>query len=249
MSKNLGFVAVGAYGLIASFFAGLITRRLPEWLTYRILAWIAFVLLILIHVPGVIAGRVVTVKTIAFVSDAMNRLGDIGDWPNIENENVIVVNPPVVAALASAPFYKAYHHQPLPRTLRALVPGLTSFDVQRTDDKTLVFQSKASDIFFCDDVGPISGRYLCRTFNLLMGKPKYKKGDRYDLDDLTVEVLEVDASGLPSRVAFRFDTSLDSPDFHWLRFDLQAAKCEPYQPPYQPFKIPAIGQSVTLSGP
>jgi hypothetical protein len=64
-----------------------------------------------------------------------------------------------------------------------------------------------------------------------------------------VEVLEVDASDLPSRVAFRFNTSLDSPDFHWLRFDLQAAKCGPYQPPYQPFKIPAIGQSVTLSGP
>jgi hypothetical protein len=249
MSKNLGFVAVGAYGLIASFFAGLITRRLPEWLTYRILAWIACVLLILIHVPGAIAGRVVTVKTIAFVSDAMNRLGDIGDWPNIENENVIVVNPPVVAALASAPFYKAYHHQPLPRTLRALVPGLTSFDVQRTDDKTLVFQSQAPDIFFCDDVGPISGHYLCRTFNLLMGKPKYNKGDRYDLGSLTVEVLELDESGLPSRVAFRFNTSLDSPDFHWLRFDLQAAKCESYQPPYQPFKIPAIGQSVTLSGP
>jgi hypothetical protein len=30
MSKNLGFVAVGAYGLIASFVAGLITRRVAE---------------------------------------------------------------------------------------------------------------------------------------------------------------------------------------------------------------------------
>jgi hypothetical protein len=249
MSKNLGFVAVGAYGLIASFVAGLITRlnRLPECLACRILAWIACVLLILIHVPGAIAGRVVTVKTIAFVSDAMNRLGDIGDWPNIENENVIVVNPPAVVALASAPFYKAYHPQPLPRTLRVLVPGLTSFDVQRIDDKTLVFQSQSPDIFFCDDVGPISGRYLCRTFNLLMGKPKYKKGDRYDLYGLTVEVLEVDASGLPSRVAFRFDTSLDSPDFHWLRFDREKALV--FSQAYQPFKIPAIGQSVTLSGP
>ena len=29
MSKNLGFVAVGAYGLIASFVAGLITRPSP----------------------------------------------------------------------------------------------------------------------------------------------------------------------------------------------------------------------------
>jgi hypothetical protein len=262
MSKNLGFVAVGAYGLMANFVAGLITRpsppsshmgdsgamnRLPEWLTYRILAWIACVLLILIHVPGAIAGRVVVVKAIAYVSDAMNRLGDVGDWPNIENENVIVVNPPCVLALAYAPFYKAYHHQPLPRSMRTLVPGLTSFDVERTDDKTLVIQSQAPDIFSCDNVGPIRDAYACRAFNLLVGKPRCKKGDRYDLGGLTVDVLESDASGLPSRVAFRFNTSLDSPDFHWLRFDLRMALA--FSQPYQPFKIPAIGQSVTLSSP
>ena len=57
-----------------------------------------------------------------------------------------------------------------------------------------------------------------------------------------VEVLEMDSSDLPSRVAFRFDHSLDSPDFHWLQFDWQTKS-------YQSFKIPAIGQSVTLSGP
>jgi hypothetical protein len=57
-----------------------------------------------------------------------------------------------------------------------------------------------------------------------------------------VEVLESDASDLPSRVAFRFDTSLDSPDFYWLWWDWRTWS-------RQPFKIPAIGQSVTLSGP
>jgi hypothetical protein len=242
LSKNLGFVAVGAYGLIASFVAGLITRpsRLPEWLTYRILAWVACALLILAHVPGAIAGRVLAVKATAYTFNGMSRLCDVGDWPNIENENVIVVNAPLPLALAHAPFYKAYHHQPLPKTMRALVPGCTSFNVQRTDDKTLVIQSQAPDIFSCNNVGPIHGAYACRAFNLLLGKPKCKKGDRYDLGSLTVEVLESDASDLASRVAFRFDTSLDSPDFHWLQLGKQS---------YVPFKIPAIGQSVTLSGP
>ncbi len=243
LSKNLGFVAVGTYGLIACFIAGMISRpsRLPEFLPYRILAWVACVLLILAHVPGAIAGRVVAVKATAFFN-GVTRLIDPGDWPNIENENVIVVNAPCSIALAYAPSYKAYYHQPLPRTLRALVPGCTSFDVQRTDDKTLVIQSKAPDIFSCDNVGPIHGAYVCRTANLLLGKPKCKKGDRYDLGSLTVEVLESDASDLPSRVAFRFDTSLDSPDFHWLQFDRRTLS-------YQPFKIPAIGQSVFLPGP
>jgi hypothetical protein len=259
ISKNLGFVAVGAYGLIASFVAGLVTRpsppssrmgdsgamnRLPKGLGYRIPAWIACVLLILAHVPGAAAGRVAVVKVAPLLFNRMCLLSDLGDWPNIENENVIIINA-LPLALVHAPAYKAYHHQPLPKTLRALVPAGTSFDVQRTDDKTLVIQSQAPDIFSCDNVGPINSAYASRTLNLLVGEPRCKKGDRYDLGGLTVEVLESDASGLPSRVAFRFDTSLDSPDFHWLRFDWQTRG---YQP-YQPFKIPAIGQSVTLSGP
>jgi hypothetical protein len=57
-----------------------------------------------------------------------------------------------------------------------------------------------------------------------------------------VEVLESDASDLPSRVAFRFNNSLDSPDFHWLQ-------CDQRMQSYVPFKIPAIDQSVTLSAP
>jgi hypothetical protein len=49
--------------------------------------------------------------------------------------------------------------------MRTLVPGCTSFDVERTDDKTLVIQSKAPDIFSCDDVGPIHFAYTFRTCN------------------------------------------------------------------------------------
>ena len=249
MSKNLGFVAVGAYGLIASFVAGLITRLnpFPEWLACRILAWIACVLLLLVHVPGAILGRIATVKVTAHLRDGANRLCDVGDWPNLENQNVIVVNPPTALAVCFSPFYKAYHHQALPRTLRSLVPGCTGFDVQRTDDKTLMIQSQGPDIFFCENMGPIGGAYICRAGNLLLGDPKCKKGDRCVLDGLTVEVLELGASGLPSRVAFRFDTSLDSPDFHWLQFDIRMAVAS--SQPYQPFKVPAIGQSVTLSAP
>ena len=247
MSKNLRFVAVGAYGLIACFVAGLITRRLPEWLACRILAWVACVLLILMHVPGAIAGRVAMVKATPFVFNLLKGATTLGDSPDAENKNVIVVNAPCPLAAVCVPSYKAYYHRPLPKTLRALVPGCTSLDVQRTDDKTLVIQSQAPDIFFCDDVGPIRGAYACRAFNLLVGKPKCKKGDRYALDGLTVDVLKSDVSGLPSRVAFRFNTSLDSLDFHWLRFDVQMALA--FRQPYQPFKIPAIGQSVTLPAP
>ena len=142
-------------------------------------------------------------------------------------------------------FYE--HHQwRSTKSRSALVPGCTSLNVQRTDDKTLVIQSQAPNLFACDDVGPVHLAYLCR-FGNFIGNPRCKKGDRYELGSLTVEVLESDASDLASRVAFRFDTSLDSPGFHWLRFDREKALASSQA--YQPFKIPAIGRSVTLSGP
>jgi len=242
LGKNLGFVAVGAYGLIASFVAGLITRRLPESLTYRILAWAACALLILVHIPGAIAGRVLAVEGTARTFNALGYLSKIGNSLDEENKNVIIINAPCQLSLAYAPFYRAYNHQPLPKTIRTLVPGCTSYDVERTDDKTLVIQSKAPDIFSCDNVGPVHAAYAFRAVNVLVGAPGCKKGDRHDLGSLTVEILESDTSDLPSRVAFRFNASLDSPAFHWLRFDWPTLS-------YQPFKIPAVGQSITLFGP
>ena len=244
LSKNLGFVAVGAYGLIASFLAGLLSRPgwLPHSLTYRIPAWAACALLVLMHGPGAVAGRLLVTAGLRPSLQGLNRVLDIGNPPGVENKDVIVINSPSMLALAYAPFDKAYSHQPLPRSLRTLVPGCTSFEVERTDEKTLVIQAKAPNIFSCDDVGPVHPLYAVRFSNAFLGELGFKKGDRLERGGLVVEILESDTAGLPSRVAFRFITSLDSPTFHWLRFDCQTLS-------YQPFSIPAVGQRVTLPGP
>jgi hypothetical protein len=243
-SKNLGFVAVGAYGLIASFVAALCSRPcpLPTSRLYRIPAWTACALLLLMHVPGAIIGRVFAADAVYVASQKMPYFINVANPPDAENRNVIVVNAPCPHALAFAPAYKAYHHLPLPKTMRTLLPASTSFDVKRTDDKTLLIQSHGPDIFSCDDMGALNAAYALSALDLCLCEPKCKKGGRYDLGGLTVEVLESDASNLASQVAFRFNTSLDSPEYVWLWFDWRTAF-------YQPFKIPAIGQSVTLSGP
>lgn len=244
LSKNLGFVAVGAYGLIASFMAALFTRpgRLPERLAYRIPAWTACVLLLLIHVPGAIAGRALTVEAIAFGANAARYFINVDQSPDVEDKDVIVLNAPCSFTLAYSPFYRAYYRQPLPRSMRTLVPGCASFNVQRTDDRTLVIQSGASGIFSCDGVGPAHFAYVFSACNAAIGVPKGKKGDRQVLGNLTVEVLDSNAADTATRVAFRFNSSLDSPGFHWLWWNWQTFA-------YEPFKMPAIGQSVTLSGP
>ena len=257
MGKNLGFVAVGAYGLIASFVAGLVARpdpssplrghgavsaSWPQSRVYRTVAWAGCGLLMVLHVPGAIAGRVLAASGTALALKASNYFADIGNSPDVGTKDVIVVNAPCSLVVAYAPFYKAYRDQPLPESIRMLVPGCTSFEVQRTDAQTLVIASKAPDIFSCDELGPIHGVYACRSANLLIAVPKCRKGDRYNLGSLTAEVLQLDESRLPSRVAFQFDTPLDSPNFRWLRFDWPTLS-------WKPFQVPAVGQRITISGP
>jgi len=244
ISKNLGFVAVGAYGLIAGFIAALFTRpnQLPGQVTYRIVAGITCALLLLIHIPGAIAGRILMVEATRPILNAVRFFVNTDKSSNMENEDVIIINAPCTFTLAYTPFYKTYQQEPLPRTLRTLVPGCTGFDVQRTDGRTLVIRSRASDIFACDDVGPVHVAYVMNACSVAIGVPGNQKGDRYDLGGLTVEVLDSNAADMATRVAFRFDRSLNSPDFHWLWWDWQNFA-------YEPFRMPAIGESVTLAGP
>jgi len=242
VGKNLGFVAVGAYGLIAMFIASLINGPLPSQAVYRVAAWIACGLLLVAHIAGPVVSRVVMVKAAPIVFERMKYFGTICDPPDDEDKNVVVINSPCALFLAYAPSCKAYYHQPLPKTMRALVPGCTSFAVERADDLTLVLQSRGPNIFSCDDVGPVNSAYAVAICNGILSEIRAKKGDRFDLGTLKVEILQTDESSLPSRVAFHFDHSLDSPDFHWLQFDWQTRS-------NRPFAMPLPGHCVTLSGP
>ncbi len=241
LSKNLGFVAVGAYGLIAGFISGLASRppRLPERLRYRIPAWTVCVLLLLAHVPGAIAGRILSVVALEDVFKKLPYFFNVGQSSDMEDKNIVVINEPCALTLAYMPFYKAYHHLPIPRSARTLVPGGADFDVQRTDDKTLVIQSRASNIFSWNDLGPVHHFYAISAATTAIGVPQCK---RCSLDGLTVEVLKSDASGLASRVAFRFAKPLESADFLWLQWDWSSGSFKPFQPP-------AVGQSVIILGP
>src|SRR5262249_50694896 len=139
LSKNLGFVAVGAYGSIAGFISGLASQpcQLPKRLRYRVPAWTVCVLLLLMHVPGAIAGRLLTVRTLEGVFRTIPYFFNVGQSLDVEDKNIVVINAPCALTLAYMPFYKAHHHQPLPRSGRSLVPAGTDLEVRRTDDKTL----------------------------------------------------------------------------------------------------------------
>jgi hypothetical protein len=244
LGKNLGFVAVGAYGLIASFLGGRFSEGgwLPRSFTCRIATWATAGFLLVAHIPGAVAGRALVTAVMPPKLEKLQRILDIGNPPGLENKDVIVVNSPSLFGLVYVPFDKACSQLPLPRSLRTLMPGCASFEVERTDEKTLVIQSKTPDIFACEDTGPVGRLHALRFSNVFLGELEFRKGQRLERGDLVVEILELDAAKLPCRVALHFNASLDSPTFYWLQFDWQTCS-------YNRFPVPAVGGRVTVLAP
>jgi len=243
MSKNLGFVAVGAFALIAVFIAAFFADRswMPKSPFYRIPAWIMCVIFLFVHIPGAITGRIMAPKMTPSVFNTWMRLVDVTVSPNPGNKDVVIVNAPFPPALT--PFYKVYHGQPLPKTLRALVPGCIPVQVTRTDDKTLVIKSAPANIFASDQNSPMHFAHFFTAFNdLFLGDQSFKKGDRFALRNLMIEVLAVDGRRLPTEVAFHFADSLNDPNLYWLQFNWRSFS-------YDRFEVPQIGQTVSIPGP
>jgi hypothetical protein len=71
-------------------------------------------------------------------------------------------------------------------------------------------------------------------------------GDRVELQGRTVEVLKVSERGVPLKVVYRFERSLDDPHFVWLYWDdeeFMGAANEIYKP----FTPPRVGQTIQLN--
>jgi hypothetical protein len=98
---------------MAGFIAALVARPspLPERLTYRILAWIACGLLLTMHLPVAIAGRVLTarvltagaIEAIASGSSDMRSSINRDRSPDVEDRNVIFVTQADETARMSLP--------------------------------------------------------------------------------------------------------------------------------------------------
>jgi hypothetical protein len=243
--KNLGFAAVGAFGLIAIFIAGLFTKAswMPKSSFYRVPAWSMCVILIFAHILSAIAGRIIASSMGPFAYNTLGHIIDIPPSPNISNQNVIVINTPCQLLLSYTPFYRAYYGESIPKTFRTLALGGEGLEVTRTDERTLVVKCASSNIFSNDQNSPLHFANLFGVLNsLFIGDQSYEKGEKQILKNLMVEILAVDSHRLPSEIAFRFETSLDDPAFYWLWFDWTSFS-------YKQFRLPQIGQTVSIPGP
>jgi hypothetical protein len=243
LSKNLGFVAVGAFGLIAAFLRHFASREHHAALSFslRALSWCVASWLVLAHVFGALAARIGLAAVTPQIPYAWEQLCAFNSI-EIGDRDVIIVNDPVQTPVV-VPFDRAYRGQQLPNSIRTLAPGLSGLLVSRPDGSTLVLTSKGADLFDCPSLGPFHIGYALKSANdFLFGGTVWRVGDRVVSKGFVTEVLELSREDVPRSVAVHFEQSLDSENMVWLYFDWQRRA-------HLPFTLPRPGETAELAGP
>ena len=243
--KNFGFVAIGAFGFIAVFAGDLIKNQtwLPAPRFYRCLAWILCIILLVAHIPSAALSRFAASRAAPVILHTAANPGGFNDVQLSNNSEVVIVNTPCQLSVCAMPYNAAYYGRPIPQSIHALACAYTALEITRTDDKTLVVKSKESNIFTSNQSSPLHFSHAFANMDSLFFAPKmFEKNRRFVLEGMTVEILALDDNHLPKELAFTFDVPLEDKDFCWLRFDWKTFT-------YEPFTLPAPGQTVTTQGP
>jgi len=228
--RLLFFVGIGAMGLVARFvvlvFGGLQDR--PKSRLWRVPASIIGVLFVLVYV--VIAPFALPVRA-AFPMGPKSLSERLHIHPAldeaVEEQDLIVVNPPLVFYGLYSPLIWETEGQPLPRRMRLLTSSLFEpVRVHRTDAYTLV-------------VRPSYG-YMAHLLDGLFRNEQHPMalGEHVELTGMTVEVTALTDDGRAAEAAFRFDVPLEDASLRWLQYE---------DGDFVPFSPPAVGETLTLT--
>lgn len=144
MNRNLLFVAIGSFALIAQFVGYIrnsngLTSKSQLW---RFMAFVVCVTLLFIHVLMSLTTRAAAPKAVAFLHDYVRRTVSIGAESELKNQDVIIMNAPNPFMCFFIPSIKAHNGEPLPRSMRILAPGFNSLEVVRTGGQSASATSK-----------------------------------------------------------------------------------------------------------
>lgn len=278
--RLLSFAAIGGFGLVAQLifisfneekrnkiYSGL--KQIPAYLgTYFFIITLLIVQLIAITSIFVIAftnGDKINHITPGFVRT------NVGIDKEIENKTVVVINAPDAFRFVYLPFERDYFKQPIPDKIRILSPSISPITITRVDAKTLILKPDAG--FLPDTRKPLPGAPIDlpdvhgghTIHKIIQGyrdeRNPMKVGDKYNLSDLTIEIIAITDDGLPTEAKFTFNKNLEDDSFRWLYCDWDVAYKVMAQEDvsdipgvipqsgFRKFNVPAIGESVTIKGP
>ncbi len=226
--RLLGFVGLGAMGLVAQLLAAAMRRRdlLGVAWPRRAAAMVIVTAMVLTHVamaPVFLVMRSRSMVTINFFLDRADA--GVPSGPNISDKTVIIAAAPNDAFASYILVMRAARRQVRPAHLYWLANGSSPVTIERAGDRVL-------------RVTP-EGGFLRYEIDRMLRTParRFTPGETIALTGLIIEIESVTADGRPRSVLARFDRPLDDPSLVWRRW---------HKATYVPYVPPAMGASETL---
>lgn len=145
---------------------------------------------------------------------------------SVENQDVVIVNPPSVFHAMYLPVLRELAGKPVPRHTRTLAPGAFGMTIRRLDIDTLVIVPER--------------HFLWWSFHRLFRNRThpFAIGDRVELTGMTAEITALSDAGDPTEVAFHFAVPLEDPSLRWLQ-------CKDGE--FVTFIPPGVGEMIVLA--
>jgi hypothetical protein len=248
MDRHLMLVGLGGMGLLAQFLGGLKDNAL--WAlgsaAWRRPARVFAGLMVAIHIVIAPAIFVFTIFAIKSLGPAITSLlYTFPDDSQLANQNLVIVNPKSFLGEGYIRLVREYEGRPFPRRCVYLTNSSVAASITRTDDRTLVVRVRGGYLpppgqwpegTNPPAISPQYARQLVDRFFRSEDNP-LRLGQIINLSFVEIEITELTDDGRPAAARFWFHVPLEDPSLRWLQVSPRG---------YEPFNLPAIGQTVEI---
>ena len=225
MDRLLMFTGLGAFGLMVRFWNEVFVeerrQKFSRWHKVAVPVAVLFVAIHIIAAPILLMLRVAAPWGPRVMAEATFPRTHFDE--TIQQQDLIVINPPIAWLAGYCQLYFDHEEFPAPRAVRALSSGIDGVSLRRTSDRTIEVSPRKGYITFPDSI-------------LRNEQFPLKVGDQVRLARMTATVLSVE-DNRPKTVEFRFQTPLEDESLRWIQFR---------NGHYVPWTPPPVGQDVTF---
>ena len=228
MDRLLTFPGIGAFGLLAQFFARVFgdSAEAISPRRWRILAsglaWF-FLVVHVIYAPIALPVRAANPLGPRWVEERCHVHAPLG--PAIGQKTLVIVNAPSPVHAGYVAFRQFSSGKPIPGRIRVLAPAVPAVSIRRLDDYTL-------------EIKPAGGYIDWLLDKVFRGERRPMAiGEEVKLTGMTARVTALTDDGRPAVATFRFDVPLESDSIMWLCFKGKG---------FESFSLPAVGQGTEI---
>jgi hypothetical protein len=247
MNRNLLFVAIGAFGLMAQFIGAVLTNEtcLLKSRLRKIASVTMLWFLLFSHIVVSAVGRIAQPITLSSVHDSFEATMQIGSPPGLQDKTVVFLNCPNPFAISYLPPYRAHHNLPLPKNIRIIATGFNMYFIRRSEPNILhlsLYKGNIMQNYKRTTAWNVNFfKMFTESFRDFDAFP-INPGEKFEMSGFTAEVIEVDSAGRPTKVIYEFDCPLDDSSLIWLQWDWLEKR-------YHTFQMPQNRRRITIPGP